>query len=160
MSSVAKRAVLLFVSIFLLSLVGFLLVVFSFRPDVDPEKVDPKVREIEAPLRNVALAWYTDGGSKAIGMEDASGTTFLFMLPHPMMQPKYYDKLFDGHYEDGREIDEVEFPDTRTALLNLIEGSGSRSAYAAGILWKLNDNWIVKCRIFLRHHTGYYDERP
>ena len=80
--------------LFLLLAIGLALIWPKFRPEPDPAKVHPLVRELQEPITVTGLGFYLDGGSISLTFKDAAGKSLQAALP---ADPKRsYPRLFLG----------------------------------------------------------------
>lgn len=131
------------------------MLVYFVRPEANPQDVHPALRDLVLPVETYTI-WHADGGSATVGFRDSNGKQVTFMLPHPMSDPSYYGKLYLGYYEDGEEIDEQRYPDTRLAIFRILERYENRYPSDADVLSKLNPTLIDEIRLRFKWFTGYY----
>lgn len=127
------------------------------RVEVDDAKVHPAILARQSPFRTVRTAIYDDGGSMSVALEDALGESLFVMLPHPLFQHSVHGKLFLGHYLDGIEVDEEKYPDTRSALLIIIEDHSTRQPADLGVCWRLSTHPLDRIRFMMKRILGHYN---
>lgn len=155
-----KRWAIAFTTAIILAVIGFVILVMTYRPSIDPELVHPEIRRVKEPTDRLNVSYHTDGGSVSIYGRDAEGEEFYFMLPHPMGQPSFHDTLYIGYYKEGEKVDEVKYPDSRSALFLLVETHGPGYLDDVSALSRLSRGYLTKLRVVINFHTGYYKRRP
>lgn len=107
------------VGLTLVMLTGSVLLYFIRLP-IDASKVHPSISDIEGPVEIEARS-YKDGGSKEIVIRTEHSDELSFWLPHPLGHPNLSGRFFFGHFQDGIEINEDQYPHTRRKLARWIE---------------------------------------
>lgn len=92
-----KRLIIIAAGIGLLAILG---VAWVYRPYPKPnlDRVHPRVRQLQEPLRSLRVGYYLDGGSISLNMVDAQGTALELAVPVWDDGKEYGAIYLDTHY--------------------------------------------------------------
>ena len=120
-----RRRWFLRVAKFIALVVGLLFIawVWPDRP-IRMAEVHPALRELQFPLRKVAVAFYLDGGSIGVRIEDANGRVLMYALPGETWRERYNELLLGAMHKRNGETRRVESPrETMRYLQRLVDES-------------------------------------
>ena len=97
-----------------ISIVGCL--VWVYRPYAKPDLrgVDPRVRDLQEPLKSVRVSYFLDGGSISLQLVDARGTNLLLAVP-----------VWDGVREYGTIFLDTRYPDTNAPGVKVVDSQNT-----------------------------------
>lgn len=156
-ASVSRKSFLGRAALVLVGLIVILILIVLFvKPQPDPDKVHPAIRDLTLPLHQTGSAYYMDGGSVEIFLIEEDQSETVVWLPSEMSHPTITGHLMLGKYGSRTRIDETKYPDTRLAILRLIETYSDHTTQDGIAASRLSVNALEQIRTISRFFSGYY----
>ena len=121
-------------------------VLWIFRPyeKADLRRVEPKLRALETPYREVKAFSFGDGGSMGLRIVDCNGKVLDFCLPAPMDEPTLrYNKLFMGstYYTEPGSSEVPNAHHTKLRLAEIIRSQTKPDPENDVFVYRLTGRW-------------------
>ncbi|HHU16151.1 MAG: hypothetical protein ACOX7Q_13410 [Kiritimatiellia bacterium] len=130
-------------------------VLWIFRPyeKADLRRVEPKLRALETPYREVKAFSFGDGGSMGLEIIDRNGKALVFCLPAPMDEPTLrYNKLFMGaiYYTEPGSSEVPNAHHTKLRLAEIIRSQTKADDDNDVFVYRLSGRWSDLLRFVMR----------